>query len=221
MSSGKWRPFCLDLSLSMYVSCDIYQDKSELCNFYRLSVAICGHRRGRNWWAKPELLSSVIWDNTYLYIFSDAICTSCSILYKNMHKTLSTLLGFAMRLYCGHIQHFSMFKVRQFNPCKQFVIFKYHLIKTFWLILICFPIIIVAILLPIFMKCMAETWCDKPCCDITVVAICVTKKKQPGYLTPWDNGKMCTYNQALNKAVRGPLGTYTLSVFVHLLTLFS
>ena len=44
------------------------------------------------------------------------------------------------------------------------------------------------ILMPIFlMKGMVETWCDKPCCDIPMVAACVTKEKELGRMAQRDN----------------------------------
>ena len=54
------------------------------------------------------------------------------------------------------------------------------------------------ILLPM---CMNETYCDKLCCDIKVVAIRVTKERQWGHLTPWDNDNMCTCNNAATTTV--------------------
>ena len=110
--------------------------------------------------------------------------------------------------------NFSMFKVRQFNPCKQFVFFKYHLIKTFWLIFICFPRIIMVILLPILWSAWLKL-SDKPCGDITEVALMCRKGEQSGHLTPWDNGKMCTYNQVLNRAVRGLLDLFICWYYFH------
>ena len=39
-------------------------------------------------------------------------------------------------------------------------------------------------LLPIFIKCTVGVQCNKPYCDITLVATRVTKEKQLGHLTP-------------------------------------
>ena len=41
-----------------------------------------------------------------------------------------------------------------------------------------------AILLPILIKCTVRIKCNKPYCDITVVAPRVTKEKQSGHMTP-------------------------------------
>ena len=68
--------------------------------------------------------------------------------------------------------------------CKSFVFSKYHLIKTFLLILICFQRMIMAILLPILIKCTVSFLCNKPYCYITVVATRVTKQKRSGHITP-------------------------------------
>ena len=46
-----------------------------------------------------------------------------------------------------------VFRTRLFIHCKSFVFSKYHLIKTFLLIFISFPRMIIAILLPILIKC--------------------------------------------------------------------
>ena len=40
------------------------------------------------------------------------------------------------------------------------------------------------ILLPNLIKRTVEILCNKPCCDITVVATRVTKEKQSGHMTP-------------------------------------
>ena len=49
-----------------------------------------------------------------------------------------------------------VFRMRQFMPCKSFEFSKYHLVKTFWLISICFPRMTMAILLPILIKCTVK-----------------------------------------------------------------
>ena len=43
---------------------------------------------------------------------------------------------------------------------------------------------IIDILLPISIKCTVGIQCNKPYCDITVVATPVTKEKQSGHMTP-------------------------------------
>ena len=49
----------------------------------------------------------------------------------------------------------------------------------------------------------------------------VTMEKQSFYLAPWDNGKQCTCNHAITKAVLGQLRAFTLRSFVYLsFTLF-
>ena len=49
---------------------------------------------------------------------------------------------------------------------------KYHLVSL--LILVCFPRMMIN-LVHVFTKQMSDISCDKPCCDITVVATQVTK----------------------------------------------
>ena len=45
---------------------------------------------------------------------------------------------------------------------------------------------IMAILLPILIRCTVGIMCNKSNCDITVVATRVTKEKQSGHMTPQD-----------------------------------
>ena len=50
-----------------------------------------------------------------------------------------------------------------------------------------------------------------------MVATRVTKEKRSGHLTPWDNGKMCTCNQAVTWTVWGQFRAFTSAVFLYLL----
>ena len=49
-----------------------------------------------------------------------------------------------------------------------------------------------------------------------MVATRVTREKQSGHMTSLDNGKLCTCNHAVTKAVLGQFRAFTLHSFVYL-----
>ena len=93
-----------------------------------------------------------------------------------------------------------VFTVSQCNPCEQLVFIKYHLIKTFLINLNWFPKNNNGYFVAYFYYVCDWNLVWHTLCDMTVV----TKEKQSGHMTPWDNGEMFICNHAVT---RGSLGT--------------